>query len=181
MAKILYGLSGQGFGHSTRSKETIRHLIDAGHEIKIFTYGQALFMLKKDFDDIIYEIPGLTLSYKNNRLVYSKTILDNTKKIIKQARHWNKISKEFSAFNPDIIITDFQMPILNGLEFVQKLRGNGQTSDIPVVMLTARGFSIDDEQKKQLNISECLSKPFSPRELLMNIEDILHSRQALTH
>jgi len=82
---------------------------------------------------------------------------------------------------PDIIITDFQMPILNGLEFVRKLRENEQTGDIPVVMLTARGFSIDDEQKKQLNISECLSKPFSPRELLMNIEDILHSRQALTH
>ncbi|MDD5459313.1 MAG: response regulator [Phycisphaerae bacterium] len=80
---------------------------------------------------------------------------------------------------PDIIITDFQMPILNGLEFVQKLRENDQTSEIPVVMLTARGFSIDDEQKKQLNISECLSKPFSPRELLMNIEDILHARQML--
>ena len=82
---------------------------------------------------------------------------------------------------PDIIITDFQMPILNGLEFVRKLRENEKTSDIPVVMLTARGFSIEDEQKKQLNISECLSKPFSPRELLMNIEDILHARQMLAH
>ena len=82
---------------------------------------------------------------------------------------------------PDIIITDFQMPVLNGLEFVRKLRENEKTSDIPVVMLTARGFSIEDEQKKQLNISECLSKPFSPRELLMNIEDILHARQVLAH
>jgi two-component system alkaline phosphatase synthesis response regulator PhoP len=75
---------------------------------------------------------------------------------------------------PDIIVTDFQMPIMTGLEMVQKLRQCEQTKDIPVIMLTARGFAIGDEQKRDLKISECLSKPFSPRELLKNIEDILY-------
>jgi uncharacterized protein (TIGR00661 family) len=106
--KVIYGLSGQGFGHSARSKETIKHLIAAGHEVKIFTYGQSLFMLEKDFHDQLFEIPGFILSYKNNRLVYWKTIMGNAKRISRQAKDWSIISKEFSRFNPDIVITDFE-------------------------------------------------------------------------
>ena len=75
---------------------------------------------------------------------------------------------------PDIIVTDFQMPVMTGLELVEKLRRNEATKDIPVIMLTARGFAIEDEQKKALQISEFLSKPFSPKELLRSIEDILY-------
>lgn len=80
---------------------------------------------------------------------------------------------------PDIIITDFQMPIMTGLEMVEKLRGCEQTKDIPVIMLTARGFAIGDEQKRDLQISECLSKPFSPKELLRDVEDILYQRASV--
>ena len=79
-----------------------------------------------------------------------------------------------SAEKPDIIITDFQMPIMSGLEMVEKLRQCEQTADIPVIILTARGFAIEDDKKEELRISECLSKPFSPKELLRSIEDILH-------
>jgi CheY-like chemotaxis protein len=78
--------------------------------------------------------------------------------------------------NPDLIVTDFQMPVMDGFELVKKLRQNEQTKDIPVIMLTARSFSIEAEQKEQLNISECLGKPFSPRELLKKIEDILYQK-----
>lgn len=77
---------------------------------------------------------------------------------------------------PDIIVTDFQMPVMTGLELVEKLRANEQTRDIPVIMLTARGFAIEDEQKEGLQISEFLSKPFSPKELLRSIEDILYQQ-----
>ncbi len=80
---------------------------------------------------------------------------------------------------PDIIITDFQMPIMTGLEMVEKLRGREQTKDIPVIMLTARGFAIEDEQKRDLQISGCLSKPFSPKELLRDVEDILYQRASV--
>jgi len=77
---------------------------------------------------------------------------------------------------PDIIVTDFQMPIMTGLELVEKLRRSEATKDIPVIMLTARGFAIEDEQKQDLQISEFVSKPFSPRDLLRSIEDILYHR-----
>ncbi len=74
---------------------------------------------------------------------------------------------------PDIIVADFQMPVMTGLELVQNLRSNPDTADIPVVMLTARGFAIQDRQAEDLKISVCLSKPFSPRELLQSIEEVL--------
>ena len=80
---------------------------------------------------------------------------------------------------PDIIVTDFQMPVMTGVQLVEKLRQCEQTKDIPVIMLTARGFAVEDGQKKDLQISEFLSKPFSPKELLRSIEDILYQRAVM--
>ena len=80
---------------------------------------------------------------------------------------------------PDIIVTDFQMPGMTGVELVRKLRQNETTKDIPVIMLTARGFAVEDKEKEELEISEFLSKPFSPKELLRDIEDVLY-QQALS-
>jgi CheY-like chemotaxis protein len=80
---------------------------------------------------------------------------------------------------PDIVVTDYQMPVMSGLELVDKLRQTEQTAGIPVILLTARSFSVEDEQKQRLKINKCLSKPFSPKELLRDIEDVLY-QQALS-
>lgn len=80
---------------------------------------------------------------------------------------------------PDIIVTDYQMPIMTGMELVEKLRQHEETKDTPIIMLTARSFAISKEQQEQLQISGCLSKPFSPRELLENIEDILYQKKLM--
>lgn len=77
---------------------------------------------------------------------------------------------------PDIIVTDYQMPRMTGLELIERLRQCEQTKDIPVIMLTARNFAISQQQQEELRISECISKPFSPKELLGNIEDVLHQQ-----
>ena len=81
---------------------------------------------------------------------------------------------------PDIIVTDYQMPAMTGLKLVEKLRQREGTSDIPVILLTARSFAITKEQQEELQISGCLSKPFSPKELLENVEDILHRKEVLS-
>jgi CheY-like chemotaxis protein len=78
---------------------------------------------------------------------------------------------------PDIVVTDYQMPVMTGLEFIAKLRGDERTKDIPVILLTARAFAISPEQQESLGVSGCLSKPFSPKELLKTIQDILFQRQ----
>ena len=74
---------------------------------------------------------------------------------------------------PDIIVTDFQMPVMTGLELVENLRKDPETENIPVIMLTARGFAIEEDKRNELKISACLSKPFSPREVLQTIEDMI--------
>lgn len=106
MAKIIYGVSGQGFGHSTRSREVLRYLVSKGHQVLVFTYGQALFFLDEEFD--VFEVPGLGLIYKNNKLIYWQTIYQNIYQVAKQSRYWNKILKKFRSFDPDIVITDFE-------------------------------------------------------------------------
>ncbi|MHC4126267.1 MAG: response regulator, partial [Planctomycetota bacterium] len=64
-----------------------------------------------------------------------------------------------------------------GLELVRKLRDNADLKDTPVIMLTARGFAIEDGLLEDIQISEFLSKPFSPKELLRSIEDILYHQE----
>ncbi len=78
--------------------------------------------------------------------------------------------------NPDIIVSDFQMPVMTGLELVAKIRLTENIKDIPVILLTARSFAVDREKQQELRLSACISKPFSPKELLRNIEDILHEK-----
>ncbi len=80
---------------------------------------------------------------------------------------------------PDIIIADFQMPVMSGLELIEKLRANEGTRDIPIILLTARNFAIEDERQQELQISQCIAKPFSPKELLRTIEDILYQRELI--
>ena len=82
---------------------------------------------------------------------------------------------------PDIIVTDYQMPVMSGLDFVEKLRSNEATVNTPVIMLTARSFAVEDKQKEELGISQCLSKPFSPKELLEIIEDILYQSEVVAN
>ncbi len=76
---------------------------------------------------------------------------------------------------PDIIVTDYQMPGMTGIELVEKLRGTDGLENIPVIVLTARDFAIEQDQQEKLNIAAYLSKPFSPKELLNRVENILES------
>ncbi len=77
---------------------------------------------------------------------------------------------------PDVIVTDLQMPGTSSLELIENLRQDPATADIPVVLLTARDFTVEDEQMSDLKISVCLPKPFSPRELLQTVNEVLEQR-----
>jgi CheY-like chemotaxis protein len=78
---------------------------------------------------------------------------------------------------PDVVVTDYQMPLMTGLELITKLRQEESTKDIPVILLTARSFAVTQEQQETLKVSSCLSKPFSPKELLKSIQDILYQKE----
>lgn len=67
---------------------------------------------------------------------------------------------------PALVITDMQMPYMSGLELAQHLKQEDATSATPVLMLTARGYALDQDELAQTNIRKVMSKPFSPREVL---------------
>ena len=74
---------------------------------------------------------------------------------------------------PDLIITDYQMPHLSGLEMCRRLRRIPSTHRIPAIMLTARGFTLDEAAMQASGIRMCIHKPFGPRELLHKVNEIL--------
>jgi len=75
---------------------------------------------------------------------------------------------------PDILITDYQMPRLDGLGLVQKVRDNPATADLPVFMLTAKGYELShDDLAAKWNVMAVIAKPFSPRELLQRVNGVL--------
>src|SRR3954463_6231693 len=74
---------------------------------------------------------------------------------------------------PDLIITDYHMPELSGLELCRKLKQDAATQDIPAIMLTARGYHLEPHDTEQSGILRMLSKPFSPRHLLATVHEVL--------
>ena len=79
---------------------------------------------------------------------------------------------------PSMIITDYQMPRMNGVELCAALREDPELADIPALMLTARGFRLDPLEVRRARIADVLSKPFSPREVLSRVQELLANRPA---
>jgi DNA-binding response OmpR family regulator len=81
---------------------------------------------------------------------------------------------------PQLLITDFQMPRLDGLSLVQRLREQPSTRDLPVIMLTAKGFELSiDELARRWNILQIMGKPFSPRELVEAASKVLQTEAVM--
>ena len=80
--------------------------------------------------------------------------------------------------HPDLLITDYHMPQLSGLELCQRLKQDTKTSDIPAIMLTARGYHLEPHDTEQSGILRMLSKPFSPRHLLSTVNEVLEGKAA---
>lgn len=76
---------------------------------------------------------------------------------------------------PDLVVTDLQMPYMSGIEFAILLREHEATASIPVVMLTARGYVLDEEKLARANITEMWSKPFGVRKLVERIGELLEA------
>jgi two-component system phosphate regulon response regulator PhoB len=74
---------------------------------------------------------------------------------------------------PHLIITDYQMPRLSGFDLAVRLRGQPGTSNIPIIMLTARGHRLVPSELARTNIQRLMAKPFSARDLLTNVAEFV--------
>lgn len=88
---------------------------------------------------------------------------------------WEMIQQEL----PDVLVTDVQMPRMNGFELSAQIRGDLKTKDLPILMLTAKGFELEHaELMNKWGIIDIVAKPFSPRELVRKIDQIVGTMPA---
>jgi two-component system alkaline phosphatase synthesis response regulator PhoP len=88
---------------------------------------------------------------------------------------WERIQEK----RPDIVVTDCQMPRLSGLGLAERIRQSPETSALPVIMLSAKGFELPaSELRAQFGIRHLMAKPFSPRELFARVEAVLAGEEA---
>ena len=79
---------------------------------------------------------------------------------------------------PSLIVLDLMIPEVDGLEVCRMLRRDPATSDIPIVMLTAKAAEIDRVVGLELGADDYLTKPFSPRELVLRVKKLLQRAKA---
>ena len=112
--KILYGVSGDGFGHSSRAKVVVRYLTDWEHNVKILTYGRAYEVLKNEFD--VFEVSGMEIQFVKGELKKRSTIKHNVKVIADNLSKWRRFDTLMKDYDPDLCISDME-PIVPILRF----------------------------------------------------------------
>ena len=87
--------------------------------------------------------------------------------------------KKLEHKNIDLVLLDWMIPEPDGLEVCRRLRNNPQTSEIPVIMLTAKGEEVDKVLGLEMGADDYVTKPFSPRELIARIRaNLRHKRKS---
>jgi len=81
---------------------------------------------------------------------------------------------------PDLVVLDWMLPGVSGLEICRQLRRRGDTTDLPIVMLTARGEETDKLRGLETGADDYITKPFSPTELVARIRAILRRSRPAT-
>jgi two-component system phosphate regulon response regulator PhoB len=74
---------------------------------------------------------------------------------------------------PDLIIIDWMLPGMSGIDLARIMRNDAVTSDLPMIMLTAKGEEVDKLKSFEAGVDDYVTKPFSPRELIARVKAIL--------
>lgn len=82
--------------------------------------------------------------------------------------------------SPDLVILDWMLPLVSGLEICRQLRRKAETRDLPIIMLTARGEETDRVRGLEVGADDYVSKPFSPSELVARVRAVLRRARPAT-
>lgn len=87
---------------------------------------------------------------------------------------------QIAAERPDLVISDLQMPRLDGISLALRLAEDPALRDVPIILLTARGHRADEEALGRTNIISLMAKPFSSHEMVTVVAEVLakHDREA---
>ncbi len=157
MANILYGVNGEGSGHSSRAREVITYLQGRGHRVHVASFHRGLRNLKNDFD--VTEIDGLRLTYVHNRVRYGKTVLGNLVHVPQVARSVRALEHKAAGWDLDLVITDFE-PICCYV---------GHKLHLPIIaidnqhLLTDTQISYPREYRKEAVATKLVTRLMTPR------------------
>jgi uncharacterized protein (TIGR00661 family) len=157
MANILYGVNGEGAGHSTRAKEVLSHLVAQGHQVHVASFDRGLENLKKHFD--VTDIYGFRFAYVNNRVRYRRTIARNLLTLPRAAKSLSRLGELADQWKTDIVITDFE-PLTCHL---------GHTRRLPVISidnqhcLTNAVVSYPREYRRDAAAAKLVTRLMTPR------------------
>ena len=156
MANILYGVNGEGSGHSSRAREVIAHLEARDHRVHVASFDRGYRNLKDDFD--VTEIDGLRLAYVHNRVRYGKTVARNLLHMPQAARRVRALGHKAESWNLDLVITDFE-PIACHL---------GRKLGLPVIaidnqhLLTDAEISYPRQYRKEAAAAKLVTRLMTP-------------------
>jgi len=106
MANILYGVNGEGAGHSTRAREVVSHLQQRGHAVHVVSFDRGFANLRKDFE--VTEIFGWRLAYVNNQVRYRRTLARNLLTARRTAASVSRLKKLIDEKEIELVVTDFE-------------------------------------------------------------------------
>jgi uncharacterized protein (TIGR00661 family) len=106
MARILYGVNGEGAGHSTRAKEVIAHLLEKGHTVHVVSFDRGLQNLSRHFE--VTEIYGFRFAYVNNRVRYRQTVAKNLITVPQARAGFSRLMKQAEQWQIELVCTDFE-------------------------------------------------------------------------
>jgi DNA-binding response OmpR family regulator len=111
---------------------------------------------------VVDDEPSVTdlIAYNLRKALYDVQIAADGREALRLARE----------YNPDLILLDLMIPEVDGLDVCRELR---KTSDVPVIMITARGEEIDRVLGLEIGADDYVTKPFSVRELMARIKAVL--------
>jgi uncharacterized protein (TIGR00661 family) len=121
MAKIIYAVAGEGFGHSSRAHLIGQRLIDAGNDVIFAASQKSLVYLRQYFGERVKPGFGLSFAYRKGRVKTLGTIKKNLFKFPSAVRESKELFKNhLRDFEPDLVLTDFE-PVTAWWAFVKKV------------------------------------------------------------
>ena len=110
-------------------------------------------------DDHIWKIIQYKLKSENHEPIWANDGL--------------KAMKILEEIRPDLIISDIMVPYMDGLQILEEIKMKDELEDIPVIMLTSKAQEKDVVKGLQLGAQDYMTKPFSPAELLLRVNNAL--------
>jgi uncharacterized protein (TIGR00661 family) len=112
--RILYGLSGDGYGHSSRAKVVGGYLKEWGHDVKMLTYGRAVDVLKDDFD--VFKVSGMEIQYAEGVIDRARTLANGLAMVADNVSEMRRFHRMMMEYGPDLCISDME-PIVPIMRF----------------------------------------------------------------